>query len=76
MIKLFSKEPEAEIGPDGMTDYSRQLRKDWAERDSAMAKIEAAMDQCGINETLRNHLPYHYIIAALILGVKLESNQE
>jgi hypothetical protein len=73
MFAIFKGKPqEVEIGPDGMSDFSRQMHEEWARRDRAMAKVEAAMAAHGIDETLRNQLPYHYIVAALVLGVDLK----
>jgi hypothetical protein len=69
---LFSPKQKisAEIGPDGMTECSREMHKQWAKRDAAMALIhDAIAERTGIDRELICHLPSEYLTIAVLLGI-------
>lgn len=66
-----------QVGPDGFTDFSREMHRQWKRRDDVMAKVHAEVEKrTGIGADLIPHLPYEFLTLALLLGVKLENNQD
>lgn len=63
---------ETPIGPDGMTDYSREMHRQWKRRDEIMAKVHAEVaERTGIDADLVPHLPHEFLTLAVMLNVKL-----
>lgn len=62
--------PEAAIGPDGMTDCAREMRRQWRVRDEAVAKIQAAVsERTGIPAEAFDYMPHEYLTLAILLNV-------
>ena len=69
----FRKRDKVEVGPDGMTDFSRQMHRQWARRDAVMAEVHAEVaKRTGIDADLVPHLPSEFLTLAVVLGVKLK----
>jgi hypothetical protein len=74
---LFRTKVDPAIGPDGLTDFTREMRRQWKRRDEIQAKVYAEVEKrTGIDADLVQHLPYEFLTLALMLGVKLENNQD
>lgn len=74
MLNLLKKttRPKEAIGPDGMTDYSREMFRQRKRRDDAQAKIDAVIaERTGIDADLIPHMSYDRLIIAVVLGLKV-----
>lgn len=70
MFGLLKRKPKPEVGPDGMTDYSREMHRQWKRRDEAEAKIKALIsERTGINADLIPNVSCSMLVIAAVLGL-------